>query len=71
MELLGDMGQVEAHSVHLETMLILAQDRCTVCAKFTRAWKSFWPHPMELLGDVGQMEACYSLFGDNVNLDAR
>jgi hypothetical protein len=24
---------------------------------------------MELLGDVGQMEARFSLFGDNVNLD--
>jgi hypothetical protein len=35
------------------------------------AWKSFSPHPMELLGDMGQMEACFSLFGDNVNLDMR
>jgi hypothetical protein len=26
---------------------------------------------MELLGDVGQMEARFSLFRDNVNLDAR
>jgi hypothetical protein len=58
-------------SIHLETVLILAQERCTVYAKCTKAWISFWPHPMELLGDVGQMEACFSLFGDNVNLDAR
>jgi hypothetical protein len=35
------------------------------------AWKYFWPHPMELLGDIGQIEACFDLFGDNVNLDPR
>jgi Fe-S-cluster-containing dehydrogenase component len=52
-------------------LLILAQDRCMVCADCARAWKSFWPHPMELVGNVGQMEAHFSLFGDNVNLDAR
>jgi hypothetical protein len=26
---------------------------------------------MELLGDVGQVEACFGLFGHCVNLDAR
>jgi hypothetical protein len=57
--------------VHLEIVLISAQDMCTVCADGTRAWKSFWEHLMELLGDVGQMEARFSLFRDNVNLDAR
>jgi hypothetical protein len=36
----------------------------------TYAWKSFWAHPMELLGDVGQMEAHFGLFGYSVNLDA-
>ena len=35
MELLGDMGYVESHSVHLETVLVSVQDRCTVCAKRT------------------------------------
>ena len=33
MELLGDMGHVELLSVHLETVLVLVEDRCTVCAK--------------------------------------
>jgi hypothetical protein len=28
-------------------------------------------HPMELLGDVGQVEAQFGSFGDSVNLDAR
>jgi hypothetical protein len=31
------------------------------------AWKLFWAYPMELLGNVGQMEACFSPFGDCVN----
>jgi hypothetical protein len=55
----------------LEIVLVLAQDSCTFCAECTRAWKSFWPHPMDLLGDVNQMEARFSLFGDGVNLNAR
>ena len=35
MELLGDIGHVESRSVHLEMVLLLVQDRCTVCAKRT------------------------------------
>ena len=33
MELLGDVGQVESRLVRLEMVLVLVQDRCTVCAK--------------------------------------
>ena len=33
MELLGDVGLVESFSVRLEMVLVLVQDRCTVCAK--------------------------------------
>ena len=33
MELLGDVGHVESRSVRLEILLVLVQDRCTVCAK--------------------------------------
>jgi hypothetical protein len=33
MELLGDVGHVESCLVRLETMLLLVQDRCTLCAK--------------------------------------
>jgi hypothetical protein len=36
-----------------------------------RAWKSFWAHPMVLLGDVGQVEAYFGPFGDSVKLGAR
>jgi hypothetical protein len=34
-------------------------------------WKSFWVHPMVLLGDVGQVEAHFDPFGDSVNLNTR
>ena len=35
MELLVDMGHVESRSVRLEIVLVLVQDRCTVCTKHT------------------------------------
>ena len=35
MEVLGDVGHVEPRSVRLEMVLVLVQDRCTVCAKRT------------------------------------
>ena len=33
MELLGDVGHVESHLVCLDMVLVLVQDRSTVCAK--------------------------------------
>ena len=35
MELLGDVGHVESRPVHMEMVLVLVQDRCTICAKCT------------------------------------
>ena len=35
MELLGDVGHVESRSVCLEMVLVLVQDRCTICTKYT------------------------------------
>jgi hypothetical protein len=35
------------------------------------AQKSLSVHPMELLGDAGQVEAHFGLFGDSVNLGTR
>jgi hypothetical protein len=58
-------------SVHLETVLISTQDTCTVCTDVPYACKLFWAHPIELLGDVGQVEAHFGLFGDSVNLSVR
>ena len=34
-ELLGDVSHVDSHSVRLEMVFVLVQDRCTVCAKRT------------------------------------
>jgi hypothetical protein len=36
-----------------------------------RAWKCFWLHPMELVGDIGEVEACFGLLGEGVNRDAK
>ena len=33
-------------SFHLETVFVSVQDRCMVCARCTKAYKSFWTHPM-------------------------
>ena len=71
MELLGDVGHVESHSVRLEMVLVLVQDWCTVCAKRTMGQISFRTHPMVLLGDEAQLGARFGPFGDSANLDAR
>jgi hypothetical protein len=41
-----------------------------VCVDRTKTQKSFRMHHMVLLGDVGQVEACFGPFGDSVNLGA-
>ena len=58
-------------SDHLEIVLISMQDRCTICAERAIVSEVILAHPMELLSDVGQVEACFSLFAHSVNLDAR
>ena len=58
MELLGDVGHVESHSVRLEMVLVLVQDRGTVCAKSTIGSDIVLTHPMKLFGDVGHVESC-------------
>ena len=35
MVILGDVGHVESRSVRSEMVLVLVQDKCTVCAKRT------------------------------------
>jgi hypothetical protein len=57
MELVGDVGHVESTSSCLEIVLVLVQ----IGAKFARnvpsAHKSFWTHPMVLLGVEAQLKA--------------
>ena len=47
------------------------QDRCTVAPNVPLAKKSFWTHPMELQGDVGNVESLFASFGDSVGVGAR
>jgi hypothetical protein len=55
--------------VRLKIVLISAQDRCRFAPVVPWALKSFWAHLMELLGDVGQMQAQFGSFGDSVSLN--
>jgi hypothetical protein len=71
MEFLGDVVMWNLISVCLEIVLVLVQDRCTVCSKRTMAQKSFEMHPKELLDDVCHMESHFVLFGDSVSVSAR
>jgi hypothetical protein len=57
-------------SVHLKIVLVSVQDRCTVCTECTIGIKIILTHPMVILGDVGQVKACFGPFGDSVNLGA-
>ena len=70
-ELLGDVGHVESRSVRLEMVIVLVQDRCTVCAKRTIGSNIVLDAPDVLLGDEAQLEARFGPFGDSANLDAR
>jgi hypothetical protein len=71
MEPLGEWVMWNLNSVHLETVLVLVRYRCTVAPNIQLARKSFWTYPMILLGDLAQVKACLSPFGDSANLDAR
>jgi hypothetical protein len=46
MVLLGDKAQVEARFSPFGDMLIMVQDRCTVCGKRTIGLGIVWTHPM-------------------------
>ena len=55
----------------LEIVLIFTQDRCTVCIERNIGSEIIFMHPMELLGDVGQVESLFFLFGDSLSVGAR
>ena len=75
MELLGDVGHVESRSVRLEMvlvlLLVLVQDRCTVCAKRTIGSEIILDAPDSTLGDKALVEAHFGPFGGSANLDTR
>ena len=58
-------------SVHLEIVLVLVQDRCTVCAKRTIGSEIILDTMMVLLRVEAQVDTYFGLFGDSANLDVR
>jgi hypothetical protein len=71
MVLLSDVGLVELCSVCLEIVLILTQDRCTVCTERTIGLQIVWDAPDRLVSDMGRVEFRLSPFGDSVSVSAR
>ena len=65
---LGDEAQVVARFSPFRDVVILMQDRCTVCTERTIGQKSYWMHPMVHLGDEAQVVARFSPFEDCVSL---
>ena len=57
--------------VHLNIVLILTQERSTVCVERTIGSEIVLDGPDELLGDVGHVESRFFPFGDIVSVGAR
>jgi hypothetical protein len=58
-------------SICLETALVSVQDMCTVCAKCNIGSKIALDPPDGSPRFEAQLEACFGLFGDSANHDAR
>ena len=72
MVLLGDEAQLEyLVSVHLDIVLILTQERCTICAERTIGSEIILGAPDGTRRCVSHVEARFGAFVDSVNLDAR
>ena len=57
--------------VHLEVVLVLAQDRRTVCAECTSGMEIIFGTPVVLQGVVSHVEAPFGALGGSVTLGAR
>jgi hypothetical protein len=57
-------------SIHLDTVLVSAQDSARFAPNVPYAQKSFWTHPLVVLGDEAQVEAHFGPLEDSANLDA-
>ena len=71
MELLGDLGQVESCLVRLEMLLVLVQERCTVCAEPTIGSKIILDAPDGTPRWRGSCGISFGQFGDGVRVSAR
>ena len=58
-------------SVYLETVLILTQDRCTVCVEHNIGSVIILDAPDGSPDDVGHVESHFFSFGDSVIVSAR
>ena len=58
-------------SICLEIVLVLVQDKCTVCAERIIGSEIILDAPDRLLGDVGHVESLFFPFGDSVSVGAR
>ena len=58
-------------SFYLETVLVLVQDRCMVCARRSIGSVVILDTPMELLGDEAQVDARFGQFEHTANLHSR
>ena len=68
---LGDEAQVEARFGLSNIVLILMQDRCTVCVERTIGSEIILDAPDGILADVGHVESHFIPFGDSVSVGAR
>ena len=69
MELLGEWVMSNLISICLDTVLVLVQQRCTVCAKQTIGSEIILDAPMVLLGDEAHVHARFGLFRDSTRLE--
>ena len=65
------MGHVESRLVRLEIVLVLMEDRCTVCTKRTKGSDIVWDAPNGTPRLRGSCGISFSLFGDGVSVDLR
>jgi hypothetical protein len=71
MALLGCETKWKLISVRLEMVLILTQDRCTVCAERTTSSEIILDAPIKYLAEVDHVEYRFGPFGDIVSVSAR
>jgi hypothetical protein len=71
MVLPDNKAQVEARFGPFKIVLLLTQDRCTVCVERTIGSKIILDAPMELLGDVHHVGSHFFPLGDSVSVSAR
>jgi hypothetical protein len=57
--------------VCLEIVLILTQDRCTVCVEHGKGLKIVLDARVDLLSDTSHVESHFNPFGDTVSVSAR